>query len=72
MRTLLVLVSAKLVLLRDRTNCFKPNEHFFQKAESSLDMMTQKFWNNLGHNILEFYNFLAQVQSALRKMKLDN
>ena len=61
----LTLGSFQLCLLAafDRTNFFEPNECFFQKLQSSLEVYRAKvkFPDNPGHNILEFLNVLAQV-----------
>ena len=70
----LVLQSFQLCLLVcfDRTSFSVPNEHFFQKFESSLEVQRSKteFSDNCGHNILELYNILVQVQFTTCKTKL--
>ena len=60
-----------LVVFFDRTNLFEPNEHFFQKFESSLEVwrVKRKFSGNLVHNILELYNVLIQTQLTTSKTK---
>ena len=46
---------------------------FFQKLESLLEIQRakEKFSDNLGHNILEIYDFLAHVLFVTIKTKLD-
>ena len=48
------------------------NGQFFQIFESSLEVqrVKEKFSNNPGHNILELFNNLVQVQIATSKTKL--
>ena len=47
----------------DETNFFEPNEHFFQKFGSSLEVQRgKKNSNNLGQNCLELYNALKQTR----------
>ena len=50
---------------------FEPNEHFFQKLESSLKVLRvkEKLSDNLGH-VLELYNVLVQFRFATSKTKL--
>ena len=56
-----------------KTNLFEPNEHFFQKYESSLEVYKAKikFSENPYQNVLELYSVLVQVQFATSKTKLD-
>ena len=60
-----------LLVVFDRTNLFEPNEHFLQKFKSSLEVQRakRKFSDNLGHNILELYNVLVQIQLSTSKTK---
>ena len=59
--------------LFDRSNIFRPNEHFSQNFESSLEVQRakRKFSDNTGHNILELYNILVQIRFTTSKRKLD-
>ena len=70
----LTLKSFRLCLLVffDRTSFSEPNELFFRKFESSLEVQRAKtkFSDNLGHNILEIYNILVQVRFTTCKTKL--
>ena len=52
---------------------FGPNEQFFQKFESSLEVQRakRKFSDNRGHNILELYNVLVQIRFTASKTKRD-
>ena len=54
-------------------NIFEPNEYFFQKFSSSLEVQRakRKFSDNPGHNILELYNILVQIRFITSKTKLD-
>ena len=55
----------------DRTNFFKPNEHFFQKFQSSLEVWRskRKFSDNLAHNFLELYNVLIKSDKKQQRVE---
>ena len=57
----------------DTINFFETNDNFFQKVQSSLEVWRakRKFSDNLGDNILELNNVLAEVRLTTSKMKRD-
>ena len=57
----------------DITNFFEPNKHPFHQFELLLEVKrpNRQFSDNPGHNILEIYGMLVQVQFAKSKTKLD-
>ena len=61
-----------LLVVFDRSHLFEPNEHFFQKFESSLEVQRakRKFLDNLGHNILELYDILVQILLTTSKTEI--
>ena len=62
-----------LLVVIDRTNFFEPNEQFFQKSESSLEVQRakRKFSDNLEQNILELHNVSVQIRLTTSKTKRD-
>ena len=61
----------KLLVVFDRSNFFEPNEHWFQKIESSLEVYRakKKFSDNLSYNILQLYNALVHIRLTRSKTK---
>ena len=59
--------------LPDKAKIFEPNNRFFQKYDSSLEVQRAKgkFSDNSGQNILEPYNDLLQMRSETSKTNLD-
>ena len=55
-----------------RNNILEPNEHFFQKSKSSLEVQRTKklFSDNPRHKILEHYSVFIQVLLVKVKQKL--